>query len=261
MNYYHLGKQVRTSLRTILILCAVLIAQETLAQKATPTLNEILTKHYTAIGGAEGINKLSSYIIRGRYVNSSGTWKKNYRVFVSNQNVRSEMDIQTGMMSVQAFDGKAGWNINPWSGSLTPQPMNAQSSAMVANRSEMLRNDLITYKEKNTTLEYKGIDEIDGSDCYKISAIRKDGIIREYYLDVDSYLIVKVVTKMTIDGEEENDEIMFSNYKKVNNVYLPFAIENEGGGGVYIDSFDNSTPIDGNMFTMPKEEKPATQNP
>lgn len=261
MNYYQFGNKVCNSLRTIFVLLVVFATQGVLAQKTQPTLNDILSKHYTAIGGAEGINKLSSYIIRGKYVNSSGTWKKNYRVFVSNQNVRSEMDIQTGMMSVQAFDGKSGWNINPWSGSLTPQPMNAQSSSMVANRSEMLRNDLITYKEKNTTLEYKGIDEIDGSDCHKIVAFRKDGIIREYYIDSDSYLIVKVVTKVTIDGEEENDEVMFSNYRKVNNVYLPFAIENEGGGGIYIDSFDNSTPIDGSIFSMPKEDKPAPQNP
>lgn len=214
------------------------------------------------MGTVENIAKAKSCIMSGRYVNSSGSWKKPFRMMLSGGKVRSEMDVQPGIMSVTAFDGTMAWNIQPWSGSLEPQPMNKSAQMNLALNSELLNNDLLSYKQKETRLELKDKEEIDGSDCFKIVAYRKDGVIREYYLDVDSYLIVKIVTKMTVDGEEEESTTYYSNYRKVNGVMLPFASESQWGGGFFIERYDFTTTINESLFSMPAkpQPKPATNN-
>ncbi len=221
----------------------------------TPTqnLDQVLSSYYKAIGGAEKFSAVHACRVAGRFVSADGSWKKRYTVQVKDTKIKVEMDIQAGMKMVQAFDGTNGWTIMPWSGSLDPQPMNAENRQALALRVDMFRNDLIVYRETGTKLTVLPNEEIDGSDCIKILAQRADGVSKEYFLDVDSYLIVKVVTKYRLNDEDIEDEHYYSNYRTFDGMLVPFASENKGGGGMYFDSFELNPNIDDTVFTMPKK--------
>ena len=240
--------------RTLYFSLAIIFLLSSVGTKAQ-TLDDILSKYYSAIGGIETIKAANSCVVSGRIISGGGNWKRPYTITLKQGKLRAEMDIQPGLKMVQGYDGSTGWNIMPWTGSLEPQPMNADDSKNLAIMAEMLKNDLVTYKEKGTVLSYNGTEEIDGSDCFKIVAKRSDGVTREYYLDVDSYLIVKIITKYRARDEEQESDTYFSNYKKVNGVMLPCASESKNGGGFYIDTFNFNATIDDQIFSMPKKNK------
>ncbi len=231
----------------VLFVCAVALHAQ------TPSLDDVLSKHYNAIGGVEKFRAVQSCLMRGLTVSSDGSWKKKYTLNMKQNRVKVEMDIQPGMKMVQAYDGTSGWSIMPWSGSLDPQPMNASNSKSMSVRTDFFRNDLVMYKVNDVKLELVGSEELDGSDCYKIIAHRSDGVTREYYLDVDSYLIVKQVTKYRINDEDEESESYYSNYRQQDGMMLPHAVEGKGGGGFYIDNYSINASIDDSIFVMPKK--------
>ncbi len=223
------------------------------SQEEQRKLENTLSKYYQAIGGSEKFSAVQSCKITGRYVSADGGWKKRYTVFVKGSKVRVEMDIQAGMKMVQSYDGLSGWSIMPWSGSLEPQPMNAENSRALAVRNDLFRNDLIVFKETGSKLSLHGSEEIDGSDCIKIVALRPDGVSKEYFLDADSYLIVKVITKYRMNDEDVESENYYSNYRLLNGMLLPFAAEDAGGGGMYFETYEVNPAIDDAVFSMPKK--------
>lgn len=245
----------------ILLCCALLIALGTTA--SAQQLNEVLSKYYAAIGGMEKWKSVAQCVVRGKTVNSSGSWKRPYTMSIKQGKVRNVMNVQPGIQYVQAFDGNGGWSINPWSSSLDAFPMNEDDAKELALQAEMFQNDLIAYKEKGTTLELMGKDDIDGSDCFKIVATRKDGVIRIYYIDVDSYLIVKVTTKRKEDGVDTESSSFYSNYRVVNGIMVPYAVEGSWGGGFQIEVYDFNASISDDSFSMPqsKEKKMPNTSP
>ncbi|MBX7155475.1 MAG: hypothetical protein K1X91_11010 [Bacteriodetes bacterium] len=218
------------------------------------TVDEVLSKYYQAVGGAENFRNIQTYIIKAKSVNSSGTWKRPYSMYGKGNKVYTIMNAQAGIDAKQGFNGTSGWRVQPWSGSLDPFPMNADDSKELQLSGEQLVNDLFTYKTRNTTLEMQGKDEIDGSDCYKIMATRTDGVVVVYYLDVDSYLLVKRTVKRKESGVDTESDSYFSNYRKVNGMLLPFSIEGSWGGGLAIESYQINTPIEDSTFEMPEKK-------
>ncbi len=239
----------------LVALSTVFLLATECTQAAGPDIQAVLQRHYQAIGGIDKARTIQAYSISGRFVSADGGWKKHSTILVHGSKIRLEMDIQAGMKMIQACDGSSGWNIMPWSGSLDPQPMNVENVKALSSRTDIFTNDLVVYEERGTKLTMLPSEEIDGSDCFKIVATRTDGITREYYLDADSYLIVKIVTKYSVNQQDAESEVYYSNYRTVDGMLLPFAIENKGGGGMYIDHYTLNATIPDTDFTMPSKGK------
>ena len=112
--------------------------------------------------------------------------------------VREETIIQ-GMAQVQAYDGQSAWQINPFGGRRDPERMSADDTKQLILDSD-LEGFLVNYKEKGHKAELVGHDSVEGTDCYKIKVTLKDGDVRYYYLDADSYLEIKIETQSTVRG-------------------------------------------------------------
>lgn len=222
------------------------------------TLDDILTGYYKAIGGADKIANIQSLVLHGRQM-WGGAQKRPMTISIKGTKVRYETDIQPGIRFMQAYDGTVGWRVMPWSGSMEPQPMNEDDRKSYARQAEILRNDLITYKERGTKLEYSGKDEIEGSDVFKIKATRTDGATVTYYLDADSYLIIQRNIKYREEGIEQEEDMFPSDYKQVNGMILPFTFESKNEGtttsAMTIEKYDFNSQIDDALFAMPSTQK------
>jgi len=186
------------------------------------TVDEIIAKNAQARGGIERLRAIKSVRITARL--SQGTFRATYvQENKRGDKVREETIIQ-GMAQVQAYDGHSAWQINPFGGRRDPELMSADDTKQLILDSD-LEGFLVNYKEKGHRAELVGHDSVEGTDCYKIKVTLKDGDVRYYYLDSDSYLEIKIETQSTVRGAVVYTDTMLGDYEQVDGVYFPFSIE------------------------------------
>jgi len=160
--------------------------------------------------------------------------------------LRMEISIQ-GQKIIQAFDGTNGWMINPMTGSLDPQDMNPDQVKQLQQQADM-DGLLYNYKEKGSTLEYSGKDEVEGTEVYKLKLTDKNNDITYYYIDTDSNILLKTTAKRTIQGTEIEGNTLYGNYQMVEGMAIPFSITTMVNGQVAAEivvektSFDKEVP-------------------
>jgi len=80
-----------------------------------------------------------------------------------------------------------------------------------------------------------------------------------YYLDIDSYLIIKTTVKYNESGVARENDSFYSEYKVVDGRTLPYNIESKSNGdtvGVsYIEAYQFDKQVDDSFFLMPSKSK------
>src|SRR5439155_25744188 len=115
------------------------------------------------------------------------------------------------------------------------------------------KRPLNNYKEKGHTIEYLGMDDFEGTDCYKIKLTEKSGKIITYYIDPSNYFIIHSVTITKANGQENESKTDYSNYQKLpEGIWLPMNIG--GGNTVKIKKVEINVPVDDSVF------KPSTNS-
>lgn len=244
---------VRTPLRALSVLlmfiCAVAQAQ---------TVDEILSKHYAALGGLENLKTLTSMKASGKMVMGGGMEAPIVSYGIRPNSVRFEMTFQ-GKAALSAYDGKTAWMLNPFMGSNDPEIMPKEEADDFVDDADF-DGPLVDYKDKGSTIEFAGKEDVEGSDAFKLKLTLKNGKTRYIYLDVESYLILKTTQKVARGGQEIEVASFPGNYKKVGNVLQPYSIEQKVNGKtasqMTFDTIEVNLKVDSSIFTMPaKTEK------
>jgi outer membrane lipoprotein-sorting protein len=164
------------------------------------------------------------------------------------------------MKIVSAFDGETGWSINPMMGSTDPQPMTAEQldrMKIQADYDGMFYN----YADKGYTVELLGTEPVDDIETYVLQLTRPNGDIITSYIDAENYVILKTKSKMNMQGVDTEAESIFSNYKYVDDILIPFSLETKMNGETVMqmvfDEITYNTDLDDSIFEMPKESEPA----
>ena len=170
------------------------------------TVDEVIAKNIQARGGLEKLKSVKS--LRTTVKFSDGSFRAEFR----QQNkrtgkVREEFIIQ-GMTQIQAYDGKTGWQISPFGGRKDPDLMSQDDMKSLIVDGD-IDGPLVDYKEKGHKAELVGQDAMEGTDCFKIKLSMKNGDVRYYYLDTDSYLELKVEVQTTIRGALQESELYY----------------------------------------------------
>ena len=226
------------------------------------TVDEIIAKNAQARGGIEKLRAIKSVRITARL--SQGAFRATYvQENKRGDKVREETIIQ-GMAQVQAYDGHSAWQINPFGGRRDPELMSADDTKQLILDSD-LEGFLVNYKEKGHRAELVGHDSVEGTDCYKIKVTLKDGDVRYYYLDSDSYLEIKIETQSTVRGAVVYTDTMLGDYEQVDGVYFPFSIEagetnspSDQHIRLTVEKIEINPNLDDNRFSVPTAPaKPA----
>src|SRR5260370_40831132 len=80
---------------------------------------------------------------------------------------------------------------------------------------------LINYKQKGNKVEYVGMDEVEGTDTFKLKVTMANGEVQYYYMDTDYYVPIKIATKPMIRGAEIEFETGPVDYKEVDGWDIP----------------------------------------
>jgi hypothetical protein len=173
------------------------------------------------------------------------------------------------LTAVQAYDGKNGWQIMPFMGKKDPELMSADEAKEIEENAD-LDGPLVDYKRKGHQIELQGKEKIEGTDAYKLKVTLKNGDVQTIYIDSDSFLDIKEVTKRTVRGTEQEIESAIGDYKPVDGIMFPFAVESGIKGTdqkqkLTITKVELNVPADDSLFKMPaaapKADAPKTDPP
>ena len=246
------------SLRFLIpFILAVLFASALFAQdKNQPTVDELVAKNIGAKGGATALNNLQTLRSTGKLlVPVQGLIELGYlQTKKRPDEVRTEASLQ-GMTQIEAYDSKEGWKISPFFGRKDPERMSADDVKALVEDTE-IDGPLADWKNKGSTVEYLGTEDVDGTPAHKLKVVRKNGDVSFVYLDPDHFLEIRIVTQRVRHGAYEEVETDLGDYEQAGGVFVPTSIEVGRKGApdkqvVVIDKLEANVPVDDTIFHFP----------
>ena len=223
------------------------------------TVDEIIAKNAQARGGLDKLRAIKTLRITARISDAD------FRATYLQENKRSdrirEETLFQGMARVRAYDGHTAWQINPFGGRRDPELISADESKAFVDNAD-IEGPMVDYKQKGYTAELIGHDPVEGTDCYKIKLTLKDGDVRYYYLDADSFLEIKYESQVRVRGTIRYTETTLGDYEQVDGVYFPFAIQRGETGSedrttFTVEKIEVNVPIDDSQFSVPASKTEA----
>ncbi|HEY3173643.1 MAG TPA: hypothetical protein VGK86_13830 [Thermoanaerobaculia bacterium] len=238
---------------------------QTPAQTPALTVDDIVAKNIQARGGLEKLKAVKSIRLTGHMTVGPGTEAPMLIEMKRPDKLRLDVTIQ-GMTLTQAYDGKSGWQLNPFGGSKNPEPMSAEEMKDAAEQADM-DGPLVDWKAKGHKVELVGKEKVEGTDVYKLKVTLKDGNVHYAFLDADSYLNIKGEAKRSVRGTEVETEQTIGDYKDVGGLMIPHSFEGGAKGKpekqkITVEKIELDVPIEDARFSMPaKKDEPAVKKP
>jgi len=159
---------------------------------------------------------------------------------------------EANMTIVQAFDGQKAWYTNPQTGATEEMPdFMAKQLARQATGSQALLNP----QKTGVTYALKPKEALEGKDYIVLEQTRADGHKTTLYLDPETYLPYKTVTR-SVDqsGAEVDSESYATNYQKVGGAMVAHSIRVLSNGSeaqrMTLTSVTYNSNLDDAFFTL-----------
>lgn len=214
-------------------------------------LDEVLANHFEVIG-QDKILEYQTFVAKGKIVQMGMEFPMTL-IQKRPGMMRMEAEIQ-GAKLVQAYDGKTGWAIMPWTGSLEPQDMGEQETKGLKQMAD-IDGELYDWEKKGFQLTLIGEEDMEGTPVFKLKLVKEDGDEFLYYIDAENYVVLRTDAKVEVNGAKVESSSFYSNFKPVSGVILPFSIESRMNDQVTaqiaIDSYEMDSQVDDSLFTKP----------
>jgi len=239
-------------MRRVLLAVTLLVTASLSAQ----TADEIIAKYLQTAGGMDRIQAVKSLRRTGKFSGGGGFEAPIVEYNRRPNLVRQEFTFQ-GMTGVTAFEGKNGWQFQPFGGKKDVEPLGEEELKAIIEDSDF-DGPLVNYQQKGNKVEYAGMEPVDGTDTYKLKVTLANGDVRFYYMDADYYVPIKIDTKRMVRGAEREYETNLGDYKQVNGWYLPHSIQTNAKGSqnrstTTYDTIEANVDLNDTLFTKPTD--------
>jgi outer membrane lipoprotein-sorting protein len=237
----------------LLALAGLWLAAPAAAQELT--LEDVLNGYYEAIGGLDAWKSVESIRMTGKMAMGPGMEAPFVMMEKRPGKLRIEFTFQ-GMTGVQAYDGESAWIVMPFLGKTEPEAAPAEMAKQLEEQADV-DGPLIGWEEEGHQLELLGVEEVEGTKAYKLKLTRASGDVEYYYLDAEYYVPIKVEGSREMRGQTVKFETTLSDYKEVDGLLLPHAIESrqqgaQAGQVITIEKVELNVDIPDSVFVMPK---------
>ena len=157
-----------------------------------------------------------------------------------------------GQKMVQAFDGQKGWMIAPWV-STDPQELSGDQLAQAKGQADM-EGELYNYEKKGSTAELMGKVNVDGKEMFRIKLTDKNGNLKDYFIDANTYLVSKVKSKVSAQGQTVEVEQIMSENKTIDGITMAMKIESKSPMGtalILMEEVKFNEKFDDAIFKQP----------
>jgi outer membrane lipoprotein-sorting protein len=218
------------------------------------TVDELLAKFYDASGGLAKMKAVNTVRVTGTITLGPGM-ESPFTLERKRPGMRRMEFTFQGMTGIQAFDGTRTWSVMPFMGKKDPEVGSEEDNKNALDDADF-DGALVDYKSKGHTIELAGKVPVEGADAYKLKVTKKSGTIEYYYLDAETYLLVKNEGKRKVNGTEMEGETTFSDYKEVDGLMQPFSMESGAKDmpqkrKLTFTKIETNVPLDDARFAVP----------
>lgn len=199
-----------------------LVTSNTLAQNENLSVDEIIKKYATALGGQERLQQVHSQRLTGVYTFRG--WDHSITIIrMKPDRCRIEI-INDGKKIITVCNGNLFWEIDE----ARSQEARDIRDASVKNFVEMLavfEDAIIDYSAKGHLVALAGQEKVDNDSAYKLEVTRANGTTEHWFIDTTSFLLLKRVSTFMDENEQAEQAIFYMDYKSVEGIMLPHYFE------------------------------------
>lgn len=89
---------------------------------------------------------------------------------------------------------------------------------------------LWNWAEKGYKVTLEGQEDMEGTSCYKIKLVTEPGDIFTFWIDADTYILLRQNAKIMVMGNESENDTYFSNYTMLDGIAMPGKAETKMQG-------------------------------
>ncbi len=228
-------------LRIALLAVAAIVSLQSIKAQ---TVDEIVDKHLTALGGKEKLLTLKTVKMTGN-LNTQGFDVGITVTLVQGIGSRNDISVPGMGEGFQVMNAAKGWNFMPFMGQASPEEVSADQVKASQGLLDV-QGSLLNYKEKGNKVELLGKEKVADAECYKLKLTNAAGKESTLFIDATTFYRVKSIVKVG-DDEVENT---YSEFKKNEDGFLfPFSQTNDRGTIVF-SSIETNKPVEEKIFTI-----------
>ena len=247
-------------MKDLITIIAMMIVSYAYENISAQTAEEIIAKVIHAHGGEKKLRAIENLIIKGKAQRPDNTGPKvSFRFVIKypekfHQTFEIQMSESQSTQAVFASNGMTHWNVNPMFG--IENPTEITLSEALEKKHEL--DYLIPFIEKDKIhiAENKGSYEEDKKMYFILKIEYKDGFSAEYFIDNESFFILKRLQFHRSDGGQEIEQIFTINdYRDVDGIKLPFKFRSTTSSMVFtVESYEvYKRDLDDSIFELPKK--------
>ena len=189
---------------------------------AAPTADQIVDKYIEASGGRAAWEKLSSRVSKGTVTVPAANVSGPVEIDEKAPNRLLVSVTISGSVFLQGFDGKAGWSEDPQNGL---QEQTGAELTEVKREADFYR--ALDLRKLYAKLRVAGTEKVGERTAYVLEAsLPEGGNPDRIYFDAQTGLPIRVITQHhNLDGSVEDFQENFGDYRTVDGVKIPFAVE------------------------------------
>jgi outer membrane lipoprotein-sorting protein len=232
-------------------LTAFIISIFAISLVSAQSLEQIVNNYSKAIK-ADQLAKVSTIKITGKM--SAMGMEMPMTMIMKNPDKIKMIYNFNGQEFVSVFDGEKGYMVNPMTGSSVPVELTGDELKQVQNNNAF-KNELLNHF-KNGRLVLEGEENVNGKPAYRIKATPEGANPITMFIDKDSYLLVKTITKVDQMGNVMDVESVMTDYVDNDGVVMPKKTTASANGMeaavITFDKIEVNVPVEDSVFKIKK---------
>lgn len=209
----------------IILLCGLiaLISSSSFSQEKVLNVHDIINKHAEATGLSSRI-KVNTLVSFGK-INQLG--EELDITILQKRPDKYRMDVHFAEARItQCFDGEKGWSLNPFISNDTISIEGNELEQLI--ESALFDGILFNAPDLGFSIEYLGEDDTNFM-SHVLLLKKPNGDELKFFIDRTDFLVKKTEASLSVQGVTYKVNSIFSDFKKVEGMTLPFLIQNNNG--------------------------------
>ena len=253
-------KRVAAATIAVGLVAVSLTAGRVSAAELSPA--EIVEKNVAARGGLDAWRKVETMVWMGHIESAHAPMPSMQFKLEQKRPNKTRLQINAlGDKSIRVFDGVHGWTLRSARGRPQMQPFTPQELKF-AQAGHGIDGPLIDYAAKGNSVTLEGVDDIGGRKAYHLNVRLAKSGNEHVWVDTETFLDVR--DDRMADGALRRVSAIYSDYRTVEGLQIPFSIQTGGGAGATPDKMQIervmlNVPLDDSTFGNPAAPHPRNR--